>query len=99
MGPGGKTTATAFSSQSVMTLASADTGALTATQAPITATGIERVIVWTIDGRMFSSAELQRLEICNSLRSQTHVLARSASACLAAAVLPRALYNSASPKY
>jgi hypothetical protein len=43
--------------------------------------------------------ELQRFDICNSLRSPTHVLARSASAWLAAAVLPRALYNSASPKY
>src|SRR5436190_14276305 len=35
----------------------------------------------------------QRLEIFNRLRSPTHVLAKSASACLAAAVLPRALYN------
>ncbi len=43
--------------------------------------------------------ELQRLEICSSLRSPIQVLARSASAWLAAAVLPRVLYNSASPKY
>ena len=33
---------------------------------------------------------LQRLEICNSLRSPIQVLARSASALRAAAVLPRA---------
>src|SRR5262249_62135136 len=54
--------------------------------------------LWMI-GQITALGELQRLEICNSLRSPIHVLARSASAWLAAAVLPRALYNSASPKY
>ena len=49
-------------------------------------------------GQITALGELQRLEICNSLRSPIHVLARSASAWLAATVLPRALYNSASPK-
>ena len=49
-------------------------------------------------GQITALGELQRLEICNSLRLPIHVLARSASAWLAAAVLPRALYNSASPK-
>src|SRR5215472_671308 len=41
--------ATAFSSQSVMTLARADAGVPTATQAPIMAAETERLIVWTID--------------------------------------------------
>jgi hypothetical protein len=41
--------------------------------------------------------ELQRLEICKSLRSPIQVLARSASALRAAVVLPRDLCSSASP--
>jgi hypothetical protein len=47
----GVTTATAFSSQSVMTLARADAGMATASEAPIKAAGIERLI----DARMLSS--------------------------------------------
>jgi hypothetical protein len=54
--------------------------------------------LWLAGQDHCAGVELQRLEICNSLRSPIHVLARLASAWLAAAVLPRALYNSASPK-
>jgi hypothetical protein len=51
----GVTTATAFSSQSVMTLARAEAGMATASETPIKAAGIERLI---IDARMLSSMKL-----------------------------------------
>jgi hypothetical protein len=50
----GVATTTAFSSQSVMTLARAEAGMATASDAPIKAAGIERLI----DARMFSSMNL-----------------------------------------
>jgi hypothetical protein len=50
----GATMSMAFSSQSVMTLARTDAGMATASDAPIKAAGIERLI----DARMFPSMNL-----------------------------------------